>query len=103
MTRLSDEQLEHFHQEGYVGVEDVIDPEGMLDPLEAECGAVLDMSGPYQVAFDRVLPHAYQVADPSMWFGWRTAVLTWCVGESRIRHWDTEDERVILCIGSGGC
>ena len=26
--------------------------------------AVLDMSGPYQVAYDRVLPHAYQVADP---------------------------------------
>ena len=23
------------------------------------------MSGPYQVAYDRVLPHAYQVADPS--------------------------------------
>ena len=26
--------------------------------------AVLDMSGPYQVAYDRVLPHARQVADP---------------------------------------
>ncbi len=26
--------------------------------------AVLDMSGPYQVAYDRVLPHAHQVADP---------------------------------------
>lgn len=26
--------------------------------------AVLDMSGPYQVAYDRVLPHAQQVADP---------------------------------------
>ena len=32
MTRLNDEQLEHFHQEGYVVVEDVIDPEGVLDP-----------------------------------------------------------------------
>ena len=42
MTRLNDEQLEHFHQEGYVVVEDVIDPEGVLDPLEAEYGAVLD-------------------------------------------------------------
>ena len=26
--------------------------------------AVLDMSRPYQVAYDRILPHAYQVADP---------------------------------------
>ena len=26
--------------------------------------AVLDMSGPYQVAYERVLPHACQVADP---------------------------------------
>ncbi|MXW07472.1 MAG: ISL3 family transposase [Gammaproteobacteria bacterium] len=26
--------------------------------------AVLDMSGPYQVAYDKVLPHADQVADP---------------------------------------
>ena len=26
--------------------------------------AVLDMSGPYQVAYDQVLPHADQVADP---------------------------------------
>ena len=42
MTRLNDEQLEHFHREGYVVVEDVIDPEGVLDPLEAEFGAVLD-------------------------------------------------------------
>ena len=42
MTRLNDEQLEHYHQEGYVVVEDVIDPEGVLDPLEAEYGAVLD-------------------------------------------------------------
>ena len=25
---------------------------------------MLDLSGPYQVAYDRVLPHAYQVADP---------------------------------------
>ena len=41
MTRLNDEQLEHFHQEGYVVVEDVIDPEELLDPLEAEYGTVL--------------------------------------------------------------
>ena len=26
--------------------------------------AVLDMSGPYRAAYDRVLPHAGQVADP---------------------------------------
>lgn len=25
---------------------------------------MLDLSGPYQVAYDRVLPHAHQVADP---------------------------------------
>ena len=31
---------------------------------EAIRWAVLDMSGPYQVDYDRVLPHAYQVADP---------------------------------------
>ncbi len=31
---------------------------------EAIRWAVLDMSGSYQVAYDRVLPHAYQVADP---------------------------------------
>ena len=31
---------------------------------EAIRWAVLDMSGPYQVAYDRALPHAYQVADP---------------------------------------
>ena len=31
---------------------------------EAIRWAVLDMSGPYQVAYDRVLPHAHQVADP---------------------------------------
>ncbi|MCQ3805108.1 MAG: ISL3 family transposase [Acidimicrobiia bacterium] len=31
---------------------------------EAIRWAVLDMSGPYQVAYDRVLPHACQVADP---------------------------------------
>ena len=42
MTRLNDEQLEHFHQEGYVVVEDVIDPEEVLGPLEAEYGTVLD-------------------------------------------------------------
>ena len=42
MTRLNDEQLEHFHKEGYVVVEDLIDPEEVLDPLEAEYGTVLD-------------------------------------------------------------
>ena len=42
MTRLSDEQLEHFQKEGYVVVEDVIEPEDVLDPLEAEYGTVLD-------------------------------------------------------------
>ena len=42
MTRLNDEQLEHFHQEGYVVVEDVIDAEEVLGPLEAEYGTVLD-------------------------------------------------------------
>ena len=42
MTRLNDEQLEHFQSEGYVVVEDVFDPEEVLDPLEAEYGAVLD-------------------------------------------------------------
>ena len=42
MTRLNDEQLEHFNQEGYVVVEDLIDPEELLDPLEAEYGTVLD-------------------------------------------------------------
>ena len=31
---------------------------------EAIRWAVLDMSGPYQVAYDQVLPHAHQVADP---------------------------------------
>ena len=31
---------------------------------EAIRWAVLDISGSYQVAYDRVLPHAYQVADP---------------------------------------
>ena len=42
MTRLNDEQLEHFQKDGYVVVEDVIDPEEVLDPLEAEYGTVLD-------------------------------------------------------------
>ncbi len=42
MTRLNDEQLEHFHEKGYVVVEDLIDPDEMLDPLEAEYGTVLD-------------------------------------------------------------
>ena len=31
---------------------------------EAIRWTVLDMSGPYQVAYDRVLPHTHQVADP---------------------------------------
>ncbi len=31
---------------------------------EAIKWAVLDLSGPYQVAYDQVLPHAFQVADP---------------------------------------
>ena len=42
MTHLGTEQLEHFHQEGYVVVEDLLDPEEVLDPLEAEYGTVLD-------------------------------------------------------------
>ena len=42
MTRLNDEQLDQFHQEGYVVVEDVIDPAEVLEPLEAEYGTVLD-------------------------------------------------------------
>ncbi len=42
MTRLNDEQLNHFQREGYVVVEDVIDPDEVLDPLEAEYGKVLD-------------------------------------------------------------
>ena len=42
MTRLNDEQLNQFHREGYVVVEDVIDPDEVLDPLEAEYGKVLD-------------------------------------------------------------
>ena len=42
MTRLSAEQLEHFDREGYVVVEDLIDPEEVLDPLEAEYGTILD-------------------------------------------------------------
>ena len=39
----------------------------------------------------------------SMWYGWPTAALTWCAAGSRTRHWDTEDEKVILFIGSGAC
>jgi hypothetical protein len=42
MTQLSAEQLDHFHREGYLIVEDLIDPEEVLDPLEAEYGTVLD-------------------------------------------------------------
>ncbi len=56
--------------------------------------AVLDMSGPYQVAYDRALPHAhFRWPTRSMWCGWRTAVLIWCVGGSRTKRWDTEDEK----------
>ena len=42
MTQLTDEQLDHFHREGYVVVEDVLDPDEVLDPLESEYGVVLD-------------------------------------------------------------
>ncbi len=45
------------------------------------------MSGPYRVAYDRVLPHAhFRWPTRSMWFGWPTAVLIWCAGGSRTRH-----------------
>ena len=39
--------------------------------------AVLEMSGLYQVAFDRVLPHTYQIADRFKWSGWLTGALIW--------------------------
>ena len=42
MAQLDDRQLEHFYREGYVVVEDVIDPAEVLDPLEAEYETVLD-------------------------------------------------------------
>ena len=42
MTHLSVEQLEHFHREGYLVVEDLIDPAEILDPLEAEFETILD-------------------------------------------------------------
>jgi ectoine hydroxylase-related dioxygenase (phytanoyl-CoA dioxygenase family) len=42
MTHLNAEQLEHFHREGYLVVEDLLDPEEILDPLEAEYGTILD-------------------------------------------------------------
>ncbi len=42
MARLNDQQLEHFYREGYVVVEDAIDPAEVLEPLEAEYEAVLD-------------------------------------------------------------
>ena len=41
---------------------------------------MLDMSGLDQVAYDRVLPHTYQVADRFMWSGWPTGALIWCAG-----------------------
>ncbi|MCQ3805648.1 MAG: transposase, partial [Acidimicrobiia bacterium] len=53
---------------------------------EAIRWAVLDLSGPYQVAYDRVLPHAhFRWPTRSMWSGWRTAVWTWCDAGSRTR------------------
>ena len=39
----------------------------------------------------------------SMWCVWPTAVLIWCADGSRTKRWDTEDEGVILSIGSAGC
>jgi len=62
------------------------------------------MSGPYQVAYDRVLPHAhFRWPTRSMWSGWRTAVWTWYADGYRTRHSGTADGNVIRSIGSDGC
>ena len=42
MSRIDQRQLEHFQKEGYVVVEDLIDPETFLDPLVAEYERRLD-------------------------------------------------------------
>ena len=42
MPALTREQIEHFEDQGYVVVDDVIDPEKTLDPVIEEYGEVLD-------------------------------------------------------------
>lgn len=42
MAYLTDEQLAHFETEGYVVVDDILDPERDLDPIIAEYAGVLD-------------------------------------------------------------
>ena len=67
-------------------------------------GRCRGMSGPYQVAYDRVLPHThFRWPTRSMWSGWRTAVWTWYAAGSRTKHWDTADEKAIRSIGSEAC
>ena len=70
---------------------------------EAIRWAVLDMSGPYQVAYDRVLPHAHQVADPFHVVRLANRCVDLVRRRYRTRHWDTEDEGATRCIGYGGC
>ena len=77
MTRLSAEQLEHLHLEGYVVVEDLLDPEEVLDPLEAEYDTILDSLATelYDDGFENALVHFIQAV-----------AVNFQHGQSRIRN-----------------
>ncbi|MCQ3805493.1 MAG: transposase [Acidimicrobiia bacterium] len=61
--------------------------------------AVLDMSGPYRTAYDRVLPNALQVADPFHVIRLANQRLDEDVAESRTKPWGTGALKLTRCIG----
>ena len=70
--------------------------------LDGILWAVLDLSGPYRAAYDRVLPTPSRSPTPSMWCGWPTNASTKYAEGSRTKPSDTEAAKAIPCIAYGG-
>lgn len=63
----------------------------------------LDLSGPYRLVFDTMLPDATQVADRSMCASSRTSASTRCVAGCRTRRSVTAATRRTRSTGLGAC
>ena len=79
------------------------DPRNGLFEPPGICWAVLDMSGPYRLAYDEVLPHAGQSNGPvPRHKASPTTVVLIYDAEPGTNPWDIGDAKVTDCISHGG-
>jgi transposase len=75
-------------------------PSGWCEQID---WAVLDLSGPWRLTFDTVLPWAAQVADPFHLVNWPTSGSTRCAAGSRTRPSVTGAASTIRSTGAAAC